>query len=130
MTITLLLMRAILIIVCLETSARYWMWWSKVKTELGPVLPPLLLGIAVAQAGIAVRHMDVFYYNVPEHFFPPVLVADSLMLLGTVLHLIPCWRISHSFSERRIAVEIVLRGIMAVTMASAIVIYNLILFLK
>ena len=131
MTITLLLLRALLIIVCVETSARYWMWWSKAKKDLSSgVLAPLLLGIAIAQAGIALRNFNIFYYKVPEEFFLVVLGADSLMLLGTLLHLIPCWRISHSFSERRIAVEVVLRGVMASTVSFLIVFYNLIVYFE
>ena len=131
MTITLLLLRALLIIVCVETSARYWMWWSKAKKDLSSgVLTPLLLGIAIAQAGMALRNFNILYYKVPEEFFLVVLGADSLMLLGTLLHLIPCWRISHSFSERRIAVEVVLRGVMASTVSFLIVLYNLIVYFE
>ena len=131
MTISLLLLRALLIIVCVETSARYWMWWSKAKKDLSSgVLAPLLLGIAIAQAGIALRNFNILYYKVPEEFFLVVIGADSLMLLGTLLHLIPCWKISHSFSERRIAVEVVLRGVMASTVSFLIVLYNLIVYFE
>jgi hypothetical protein len=107
------------------------MWWSKAKKDLSSgVLAPLLLGIAIAQAGIALRNFNILYYKVPEEFFLVVLGADSLMLLGTLLHLIPCWRISHSFSERRIAIEVVLRGVMASTVSFLIVLYNLIVYFE
>ena len=121
-----LLMRVLLIIVCLETSARYCIWWTKVRTSPNSgVLPPLLVGIAVFQAGIAVRHIDIFYYYLQEPFLGIVLAADILMLIGTILHLVPCWKISHSFSERRMAIEIALRGITAVALASLIFLFSL-----
>ena len=121
-----LLMRVLLIIVCLETSARYWIWWTKVRASPNSgVLAPLLVGIAVFQAGIAMRHIDIFYYYLQEPFLGIVLAADILMLIGTILHLVPCWKISHSFSERRIAIEIALRGVTAVALASLIFLFSL-----
>jgi hypothetical protein len=124
--IVMLLMRVLLITICLETSARYWIWWMKVRArnDVG-ILPPLLIGVAVAQAGIAVRQTGVFYPYVHEPLLGIVLLADILMLIGTILHLVPCWRISHSFSERRMAIEIALRGIMAVALASLIFLFSL-----
>ena len=85
-----LLMRVLLIIVCLETSARYCIWWTKVRASPNSeVLAPLLVGIAVLQAGIAVRHIVIFYYYLQEPFLRIVLAADILMLIGTILHLVP-----------------------------------------
>ena len=54
-----------------------------------------------------------------------VLAADILMLIGTILHLVPCWKISLSFSERRMAIEIALRGVTAVVLASLIFLFSL-----
>jgi hypothetical protein len=40
-----LLMRVLLIIVCLETSARYCIWWTKLRTSPNSgVLPPPMVG--------------------------------------------------------------------------------------
>jgi hypothetical protein len=47
------------------------------------------------------------------------------MLIGTILHLVPCWKISLSFSERRMAIEIALRGVTAVVLASLIFLFSL-----
>jgi len=72
-----------------------------------------------------VRHIVIFYYYLQEPFLRIVLAADILMLIGTILHLVPCCKISHSFSERRMAIEIALRGVTAVALASVIFLFSL-----
>lgn len=126
-----LTMRVLLFLVCTETAVRYAFWWRKIRREPEPgILLPLMLGIGVAQAGIAIRHVDMFYYANPTPMLWIVLLADAFMLIGTLLHLTPAWRISHGYSDRRIKWGIAIRVVVAAVLAGAIVYADFFLMLR
>lgn len=146
-----LFLRVALIVVCVETSIRYALWWHKVgprwpragfevpqfcrilikgDAENG-ILPPLMLGIAAAQAGIAMRHMDVFYYaatgEMPSFWLFAVLFSDVLMLIGTVLHLLPAWELAPGAIDRTLGSALIIRvAIIAVLCLAVLVIEHVI----
>jgi hypothetical protein len=127
MNILVLVLRLLLIGVCCETSIRYALWWRKVRTDAAAgLLPVLMLGIALVQAGTFIRHFNFFHNNIENlPVVDLVILPDAMILAGTIVHLVPCWRISHSFSDQRIAVEIIVRGLIASLIAAYLLAYGL-----
>lgn len=122
-------LRALLIVICIECSAHYALWWRKVgREESDPqnlLLLPLLIGIAIAQAGIALRHVDILYYEVAPDMIGTVLLSDILMMVGTAFHLFPAWRISRGLTGRQIRTAVCIRILIAAALAGVVILYDL-----
>lgn len=120
MNYVMLVLRAFLMVICVETSIRYSLWWRKVRREDPSVMSLLLIGIAIAQGGIALRHADVFFYYQPVPMIGVIVIADALMVIGTLYHLFPAWRISHGYDSRRTAIALFVRGVLAAALSVSV----------
>jgi hypothetical protein len=111
-------------ILCLETSARYFFWWKKtVTSKADTVLVPLLIGISLAQFGIALRHTDAIYYQQPLSIWSVIIASDFLMLFGTLFHLIPAWQLN-SYTNWYVVKHILIRLCIAVCLSCAIIAFD------
>ena len=117
--VALVVLRSFLAVVCVETSIRYSVWWRKVRREdPRTVLSTLLLGIAAAQGGIALQHVVALFNDYQPPPLPwATIAADVLMMVGTLYHLFPAWRISHGYNDRRIATALFVRALIAAALA-------------
>lgn len=126
----LLLSRLILMLLCTEIAVRYGFWWHTARRS-GAILARLLLGVCIAQAGLACAMMaatyntlsnSIFSFSVPT--FPNViffLVTDLFMIVGAIFHLIPCWSLNYGFTKKRIAKELAWRGGMMIPLGAFLV---------
>jgi len=126
--IAVLVLRILLILICIETAARYTFWWSKTRHDYSAgLLPPLMIGIGMVQLGTFLRNFNFFSHTLDRMpLMDVVIVPDALIMAGTLVHLIPCWRISYGFSDQRIAMEIVGRTLAATVIAAALMIMHLV----
>lgn len=107
--------RVLIVILCVECSARYIYWWIKVgRSDL--LLGDLLLGIFFTKLsyvgfGILAVFMTIVYRakdTVSSAFFVR-LIFDAWLLLGATINLRVHWRIAHNWSGGRIAWELFAR---------------------
>jgi hypothetical protein len=114
----LMFMRVLIITLSAETSVRYF-WWSY-KTwrfERRQMMLPLLFGIACLHVGIV---NTLSYYALKTKMIhidwiasSPMLEADIWLAVGSMLHLIPCWRLSCGYNNVKIGISMVGRIILA-----------------
>lgn len=121
--------RVMLLLLCSETAWRYARWWRHVYRDPDTqFLRDLLIGIAVAQSGFLLFTIYALCFShVPrddQNRLDLLLVGDSLLVVGTILHLRPAWRMSNKLISL-VPIGILSRAVVAALIAAILIMRDL-----
>lgn len=110
--------RLLMVLLTAEVTARYGLWWWKTRTGArANLLRKLTLGIAVNSLGFLFLLSFALTYartvDPRSPFFVPLPIGYTVMLMGMLLHLVPCWEITCGLNRRRIWREVLWRAVLS-----------------
>ena len=114
----LLVVRVALAMMSAEAGLRFAVWWWRIKNGGNP-LRATLAGVSLVQSALAIFAVMAIVANPARPITWLVATGDVLLFVGTVFHLIPCWKISNGWGNRRIAIEVICRVVLAVCLGAA-----------
>lgn len=121
-------LRVLLSILCAETGWRYGNWYRSARNEPSTgILSDLMLGIALVQLGFLLFSCYALAFgHVPRGrvLLTVYFTGDSMVTLGTLLHLRPAWRLRQRVLLS-VAMNFMWRAVIAVIIALVLLWFDL-----
>lgn len=119
--------RVALVMLCLETAWRYGRWWHEVyRDPETKLMRDLMLGICIAQCGLLLFAVYALVVGrVPRGTLALTVwfIGDSLIVVGTMMHLTSAWRISLRW-RNRLTFNIIIRALLATVIAAVLLLLD------